>query len=240
VDPFINGLAIGFAIAAPVGPIGVLCIRRTLAGGTFAGLASGLGAACADALYAAMATFALALATTLIARAAAPLHVAGGLFLIVLAVRTVVAGKIVAPPDAIAPRVYLHAFLTTFVLTAINPTTIFSFAGTVAGAGFGDRPQTPLPAAARLRRVRRLRVVVAAAEHRGRNAPSRFDAADCARDQPGLGDHAKRLRSLGTRTSLTNTKGRSAERERSIACIFIELQSRSNTKAKNRLSHMCT
>jgi threonine/homoserine/homoserine lactone efflux protein len=147
VDPFINGVAIGFAIAAPVGPIGLLCIRRTLSGGTFAGLASGLGAASADALHAAIATFALAVATTLISRAAAPLHAAGGLFLIVLGIRTALASAIAARVESNAPRRYLHAFLTTFALTAVNPATIFSFAGVVAGAAFGNQPPTGLRAA---------------------------------------------------------------------------------------------
>jgi threonine/homoserine/homoserine lactone efflux protein len=148
VDPFINGGAIGFAIAAPIGPIGLLCIRRTLTGGTFAGFACGLGAASADALYAAIAAFALALATAIVSRVAAPLHIVGGLFLIVLGVRTALAhASIAAGPDSKAPRVYFRAFLTTFALTAINPVTIFSFAGIVAGAAFGSQPPTGLRAA---------------------------------------------------------------------------------------------
>ena len=56
---FLRGLVIGFSIAAPVGPIGVLCIRRTLAGGRLHGLVSGLGAATADASYGAIASFGL-------------------------------------------------------------------------------------------------------------------------------------------------------------------------------------
>jgi threonine/homoserine/homoserine lactone efflux protein len=54
---FFRGLIMGFSIAAPVGPIGVLCIRRTLAEGTPSGLVSGLGAATADALYGSIAGF---------------------------------------------------------------------------------------------------------------------------------------------------------------------------------------
>jgi threonine/homoserine/homoserine lactone efflux protein len=147
VDAFINGGAIGFAIAAPIGPIGLLCIRRTLTGGTIAGFACGLGAASADALYAAIAAFALTLATAIVSRVAAPLHIVGGLFLIILGVRTALAHTTIAGPDATAPRVFLRAFLTTFVLTAINPVTIFSFAGIVAGAAFGTQQPTGLRAA---------------------------------------------------------------------------------------------
>ena len=56
---FFKGLLLGFSIAAPVGPIGVLCIRRTLAEGRSAGLATGLGAASADAIYGSIAAFGL-------------------------------------------------------------------------------------------------------------------------------------------------------------------------------------
>jgi threonine/homoserine/homoserine lactone efflux protein len=56
---FARGLAIGFAIAAPVGAIGLLCIRRTLADGRLVGFVSGLGAATADAVYGAIAALGL-------------------------------------------------------------------------------------------------------------------------------------------------------------------------------------
>ncbi len=58
----LSGLIIGFSIAAPVGPIGVLCIRRTLARGCISGLVSGLGAATADAIYGCVAGFGLTFA----------------------------------------------------------------------------------------------------------------------------------------------------------------------------------
>src|SRR5919205_3153025 len=54
---FVRGLVVGLAVAAPVGPIGVLCIRRTLADGRLAGLATGLGAATVDAFYGGIAGF---------------------------------------------------------------------------------------------------------------------------------------------------------------------------------------
>ncbi|MDD4952426.1 MAG: lysine transporter LysE, partial [Desulfovibrionaceae bacterium] len=56
---FLKGLAIGLSISAPVGPIGLLCIQRTLAGGRRSGLASGLGAAVADTFYGCVAGFGL-------------------------------------------------------------------------------------------------------------------------------------------------------------------------------------
>ena len=140
MEPFFRGVAIGFAIAAPVGPIGVLCIRRTIAGGMPVGLASGLGAAAADALYAALATFALTVATTFFARVTQPLHLIGGVFLLWLGVTTALRS---APADAAAanaPRAYAGAFLSTFGLTVVNPATIVSFAAVIAGAAFGSQP----------------------------------------------------------------------------------------------------
>jgi threonine/homoserine/homoserine lactone efflux protein len=148
VDPFFNGVAIGFAIAAPVGPIGLLCIRRTLTDGTLAGLVCGLGAASADALYAAFAVFALALATALVAQTLVPLRLAGGVFLIALGVRTARASASFNVELSV-PRAYAQGFLTTFALTALNPATIVSFAGIVAGAAFGAQP----PAGARALRL---------------------------------------------------------------------------------------
>jgi threonine/homoserine/homoserine lactone efflux protein len=61
LDLFIRGLVLGFAIAAPVGPIGLLCIQRTLNQGRLVGLVSGLGAATADAIYGAIAAFGLSM-----------------------------------------------------------------------------------------------------------------------------------------------------------------------------------
>ncbi|MEM8536119.1 MAG: LysE family translocator, partial [Chloroflexota bacterium] len=64
---FVRGIIIGFLIAAPVGPIGVLCIRRTLTDGQIAGLISGLGAATADAVYGCIAGFGLTFVATFLA-----------------------------------------------------------------------------------------------------------------------------------------------------------------------------
>jgi len=140
MDPFLRGVVIGFAIAAPVGPIGVLCIRRTIAGGMRIGFVSGLGAAIADALYAGIATFALALATAYVARLTQPLHLIGGAFLLWLGVTTALRAAPAAGAGRPAPRAYAGAFLSTFALTAVNPATIVSFAAVIAGAVFGAHP----------------------------------------------------------------------------------------------------
>src|SRR5215471_4011563 len=85
---FGRGMAIGFSIAAPVGPIGVLCIRRTLAGGQSAGLVSGLGAASADAVYGTIAGFGLTSVSHFLVGSQGPLRLVGGVFLCVLGLKT--------------------------------------------------------------------------------------------------------------------------------------------------------
>ena len=89
---FFKGFIIGFSIAAPVGPIGVLCIRRTLAEGRASGLISGLGAATADALYGCIAGFGLTFLSNLLIQHQVWIRVIGGLFLCTLSLRTFAAG----------------------------------------------------------------------------------------------------------------------------------------------------
>lgn len=132
-----QGAVIGFAIAAPVGPIGLLCIRRTLAQGPGAGIASGVGAAAADTVYGLLAALGLgALAAVLVEHAAA-LRVIGGLLLLWLgasALRRAAATP--AQGDEVARALrrdgLVTAFGSTFALTLANPMTILSFAGIVA------------------------------------------------------------------------------------------------------------
>src|SRR5215212_2408760 len=85
---FLEGVVIGLAVAAPVGPIGVLCIRRTLAYGRASGLVSGLGAATADAAYGSVAALGLTFVTGLLVDAEAWLRLGGGVFLVFLGVKT--------------------------------------------------------------------------------------------------------------------------------------------------------
>ncbi len=84
----VRGVVLGLAISAPVGPIGVLCIRRTLAEGRVVGLVSGLGAATADALYGALVAFGLTAVTSLLVGGTFWLQLIGGLFLLYLGVQT--------------------------------------------------------------------------------------------------------------------------------------------------------
>jgi threonine/homoserine/homoserine lactone efflux protein len=131
---FLRGLAIGFAVAAPVGAIGVLCIRRTLAHGRAAGFVSGLGAATADAAYGAIAAFGLASLSGLLVDHEQPIRLVGGLFLCWLGLRTLRAAPAAMAGAEAAPRL-ASAYASTLALTLTNPSTILSFAAIFAGAG---------------------------------------------------------------------------------------------------------
>jgi len=130
----LEGLVIGFSIAAPVGPIGVLCIRRTLAEGRLPGLASGLGAATADAIYGCVAGFGLTFISGILITQQPWLRLAGGLFLLYLGLKT-----FLAKPTEQAASTNRHglvgAYASTFLLTLTNPMTILSFAAIFAGLG---------------------------------------------------------------------------------------------------------
>jgi len=143
----LKGLAIGLAIAAPVGPIGVLCIRRTLTEGRAAGLASGLGAATADAIYAGIAGFGLTfLSDALVAQRAWP-RLLSGVVLCGLGLRT-----IQTKPPGETPRrrgrSLAGAYASTAVLTLANPMTILAFAAAFAGLGLAGPHGDPGSAAA--------------------------------------------------------------------------------------------
>lgn len=133
----LRGLIIGFSIAAPVGPIGVLVIRRTLAEGRLTGLVTGLGAATADALYGCIGAFGLTLVSGALLGGQLWLRVVGGLFLCYLGYRT-----FNAPPAeraaAVTGATLLRSYGATFLLTLTNPATILSFAAVFAGLGLGN------------------------------------------------------------------------------------------------------
>lgn len=133
---FAQGIVIGFSIAAPVGPIGVLCIRRTLAEGRAAGLLTGLGAATADALYGAIAAFGLSVVTSFLVGQQGWIRWIGGAFLVWLGIRTFLARNAERAAEARGKGLG-GAFLSTFVLTLTNPMTILSFVAVFAGFGLG-------------------------------------------------------------------------------------------------------
>jgi threonine/homoserine/homoserine lactone efflux protein len=137
VSYLVKGLVIGFSIAAPVGPIGVLCIRRTLAEGRAAGLLSGLGAATADAIYGFIAAFGLTYVSNLLMGYQTWIRLVGGLFLCYLGLRTYFSRP--AENASWAEGQGLVAvYASTFFLTLTNPMTILSFTAVFAGLGIGS------------------------------------------------------------------------------------------------------
>ncbi len=134
---FLKGLLLGLAIAIPVGPIGVLCIRRTLVVGPVNGLLSGLGAATADGLYGCIAGFGLTAVADILVNQSFWLRLIGGLFLCYLGITTLLA-KPPAPEEPESQPMTssrLGAYGSTLVLTLTNPATIFSFVAIFAGLG---------------------------------------------------------------------------------------------------------
>ena len=130
----LKGLVIGFSIAAPVGPIGILCIQRTMAKGRIAGLATGMGAASADAIYGCIAGFGLSFISQFLVDQQMWLKLGGGLFLGYLGLRTILSKPKEETIEAGGTGL-LSDYLTTFFLTLTNPMTILSFTAVFAGLG---------------------------------------------------------------------------------------------------------
>jgi threonine/homoserine/homoserine lactone efflux protein len=158
MELLLRGFTIGLAIAAPVGPIGVICIRRTLAFGRLSGFVSGLGAATADAVYGAIAALGLTVLSSGLIAAQDWLRVVGGAFLCYLGVRTIFEKTHVfnpeqftrsarAPDGAVYLRAALMDFVSTFLLTITNPMTILSFTAIFVSLGaIGTAQGSPLGA----------------------------------------------------------------------------------------------
>jgi threonine/homoserine/homoserine lactone efflux protein len=140
---FLRGFLIGISIAAPVGPIGVLCIRRTLAEGKLIGFLSGMGAASADMVYGAMAAFGLTVITSLLVENAFWLRIIGGCFLLYLGTKTFLE-KPAEHTAQVNQSGYFGTYLSTFLLTITNPMTILSFAAIFAGTMFISTTSSPI------------------------------------------------------------------------------------------------
>ena len=136
VKALAESIAIGLAVSAPVGPIGMLCIQRTLFSGRTAGLVAGLGAATADALYALLAALSLSLVSGFLSSHHFLIELAGGACMIGLGIRIfrspAAAGT--APPG---PGGLAGNYFSTLALTLTNPMTIAAFAAIFAGLGLG-------------------------------------------------------------------------------------------------------
>lgn len=143
----LKGIILGFSIAAPVGPIGILCIRRTLQFGRFSGLFSGLGAAIADVIYAIIAAFGLTFVSNFLIAGQFWLRLIGGGFLLYLGWKTFFA-KVSDKTKEISHTTLLNDFVSTFFLTITNPMTILSFLAVFAGLGLSSIQGSYLEAAA--------------------------------------------------------------------------------------------
>lgn len=133
----LKGAIIGFSLAAPVGPVGVMCIRRTLTHGHLRGFVSGLGAATADSVYAIVAAFGITLISNFIVQHEYSIRLVGGILLVLLGIRTLLvhpAEK--APSNGI--NGHASAYVSMFLLTFTNPMTLFAFAVVFAGIGAGS------------------------------------------------------------------------------------------------------
>lgn len=131
---FVKGIILGLSLAAPVGPINILCIRKTLQYGRWSGLCTGLGAAVADAFYGMVAAFGLTAISNTLIRAQFGLNFIGGIFLLYLGAKTFVA-KPAQDALEIKKSSLLNDFVSTFFLTIVNPMTILSFVAMFAGLG---------------------------------------------------------------------------------------------------------
>ena len=134
---FLSSMVIGVSIAAPVGPIGLLCFRRTLACGYLAGMVSGLGAASADAIYGMIAGFGLTVISGLLIDYSGLLSVLGGAFLCYLGLRTFFAKPAEIAADAQGSGL-LAAYTSTLFLTLTNPLTVLAFVAIFTTLGVVD------------------------------------------------------------------------------------------------------
>ena len=139
---FLKGLAFGFVLAGTVGPMWVLCFRRTLSAGALAGFVSGMGIAVADALYGAVAAFGLTAVSSFLLARQTWFALGGGAFLLWLGARTLLAkpASLDAPADAPHRGGLAADFISTLGLTLANPPTILAFVAIFAGLGLGANP----------------------------------------------------------------------------------------------------
>ena len=133
---FVKGLVFGFLLAATVGPMWMLCFRRTIAQGALAGFVSGMGIAVADGLYGAVAAFGLTAVSGFLLGQRFWFSLVGGLFLLYLGISSLLAKPQRMEAKAEKPETSLvHAFFSTLGMTLANPPTILAFAAIFAGLG---------------------------------------------------------------------------------------------------------
>src|SRR5277367_921494 len=136
------GLLVGFSIAVPIGPMGLLCIQRTLVSGMRVGVSTGLGAATTNVLYGALILFGLDKAASSVASGGRVLSFAGGIFLLCLAARTALCRR--NPGDQLQPAALspFAAYVSAVVFNATNPLSPILIVGLLAPI-VGQTPPSP-------------------------------------------------------------------------------------------------
>ena len=147
MDFLLRGLIIGVSIAAPVGPIGLLCIQRTVNQGRASGFVSGLGTATADAMYGSIAGFGIDLVSNFFIYQRMWIHLVGGVMLLLLGIR----GLFAKPAETVQTKNMVRGiwwnYLSTFLLTITNPMTILSFVAVFAALGVANSTHEYISAA---------------------------------------------------------------------------------------------
>lgn len=138
---FLKGLILGISVAAPVGPIGILCINRTLANGFSTGFVSGLGVATADTVYGIIAAFGLTIISSLVMSESYILQLVGGVFLCYLGIKVMLQDPSCEITDT-DKKSLLKAYGSMFFLTMTNPATILAFAAIFAALGIAESGNT--------------------------------------------------------------------------------------------------
>jgi threonine/homoserine/homoserine lactone efflux protein len=134
---WLRGMALGLALSAPVGPIGLLCIRRTIDRGPFTGLMTGVGAAAADTFYAALAAFGLVAMLGFLMHYDQELRIIGGAIMCGMA-WSIYKARPTAPAKAKKATNLFNAFMSGFALTVTNPVTLLATITLVATLAGGD------------------------------------------------------------------------------------------------------
>lgn len=137
---YLRCVGIGFAIAAPIGPVGLLCIRKALADGRTAAWMAGLGAALADTLFGAVVGLGLGAVSHFLTGHTDMLKLVGGLFMVALGLRTWRAAATAIEPAEASGLSPWRDFVSTFAITITNPGTILGVMGVFAAMGVAAKP----------------------------------------------------------------------------------------------------
>lgn len=142
LELLLKGVVVGIIIAIPAGPVGVLCVRRTIFHGRLSGFVSGLGAATADAVFGIVAGFGLTFVSDLLLGHQEVLRLAGAGFLLYIGVSALAAEPIAKASLERDSEDLLADYASTFALTITNPITILAFLAIFAGIGFSGHQAT--------------------------------------------------------------------------------------------------